>query len=76
MKFNQKLSSWHCRLCVLMPDRLQAIIAFPREPGMQTTVRNWKKFVAGIMAVVWQRDFFDHRLRDHHELKEKTRAIS
>jgi hypothetical protein len=47
MKFNHERSSWHCRLCVLMPDRLQAIIAFPREPGMQTIVRNWKKFVAG-----------------------------
>ena len=23
------------------------------------------------MCVDWQRDFFDHRLRDHHELEEK-----
>ena len=23
----------------------------------------------------WQRDFFDHRLRDHHELEEKTSYI-
>jgi hypothetical protein len=57
-------------------DHLQAIIAFPREPGMQTSVRNWKKFVAGKHGEEWQRDFFDHRLRDHHELEERTRAIS
>jgi putative transposase len=25
--------------------------------------------------VDWQRDFFDHRLRDHHELEEKTSYI-
>jgi hypothetical protein len=25
--------------------------------------------------VEWQRDFFDHRLRDHHELQERTSYI-
>ena len=58
-----------------MPDHLHAIMAFPSEPGMATTVKNWKKFVAGKYGVDWQRDFFDHRLRDHHELEEKTSYI-
>jgi len=58
-----------------MPDHLHAIIAFPRELGMATTVKNWKKFVAEKYGVDWQRDFFDHRLRDHHELEEKTSYI-
>jgi REP element-mobilizing transposase RayT len=66
---------WQCRLCLLMPDHLHAIIAFPRDPGMETTVKNWKKFVAGKHGVDWQRDFFDHRFRDHHELDEKTSYI-
>jgi hypothetical protein len=61
--------------CLLMPDHLHAIIAFPREPGIQTTVRNWKKFVAGKHRMDWQRDFFEHRLRDHHELEEKTSYV-
>jgi len=43
---------------------------------MQTTVRNWKKFVAGKHGVDWQLDFFDHRLRNRRELEKKTRAIS
>jgi REP-associated tyrosine transposase len=64
IKFNHERSIWHCRLCMLMPDHLHAIIAFPRKPGMQTAVRNWKKFVAGKHGVDWQRDFFGHRLRD------------
>jgi hypothetical protein len=75
MKFNHERFAWHCRLCLLMLDHLHAIIAFPREPGMATTVKNWKKFVAGEHGVSWQRDFFDHRLRDHHELEEKTSYI-
>jgi putative transposase len=75
MKFNHERFVWHCRLCLLMPDHLHAIIAFPRNPGMETTVKNWKKFVAGKHGVDWQRDFFDHRFRDHHELDEKTSYI-
>ena len=47
MKFNHERCVWHCRLCLLMPDHLHAIIAFPCEPGMTTTITNWKKYVAG-----------------------------
>jgi REP element-mobilizing transposase RayT len=75
MSFNHERFVWHCRLCLLMPNHLHAIMAFPREPGMATTIKNWKKFVAGKYGVDWQRDFFDHRLRDHHELEEKTSYI-
>ena len=75
MKHNHEKFVWHCRLCLLMPDHLHAIIAFPREPGMETVIKNWKKYVAGKHGVDWQRDFFDHRLRDHHEVDEKTSYI-
>jgi len=75
MRFNHEKRVWLCRLCLLMPDHLHAILAFPREPGMETVIKNWKKYVAGKHSVDWQRDFFDHRLRDHHELEEKTSYI-
>jgi putative transposase len=75
MKHNHDKLIWHCRLCLLMPDHLHSIISFPNEPGMKTVVGNWKKFVAVGFGVEWQRDFFDHRLRDHHELQEKTNYI-
>ena len=58
MKFNHQKFIWHCRLCLLMPDHLHGIIAFPREPGMATTVKNWKKSVAGKHGVDWQTGFF------------------
>jgi len=58
-----------------MPDHLHAIIAFPREPGLKTVISNWKKFVATKHGVKWQRDFFDHRLRNDQELQEKTSYI-
>jgi hypothetical protein len=37
-----------------MPDHLNAIIAFRRDPGMTTTIKSWKKFVAGKYSVDWQ----------------------
>jgi putative transposase len=66
---------WYCRLALLMPDHLHAILAFPSVPGMKTTVTHWKKFVARKHGVEWQRDFFDHRLRNDQELQEKTSYI-
>jgi len=74
INYHQRLL-WHCRLMLLMPDHLHAIIAFPREPGMRTTMREWKKYLARNHKVSWQRDFFDHRLRDHHAETEKTNYI-
>ena len=70
--FYHEHCKWHCRLLLLMPDHLHAIIAFPREPGLKTTVTDWKKYLARNHGVEWQRDFTDHRLRDHHQLQEKT----
>jgi len=75
MKHNHEKLVWHCRLCLLMPDHLHAILSFPLAPGMPTAIKNWKKFVARKHDVDWQRDFFDHRLRDHHELSQKTSYI-
>lgn len=42
---------------------------------METTIKNWKKFVAAEFNLKSQRDFFDHRLRDDQELQEKTSYI-
>jgi REP-associated tyrosine transposase len=47
IRHNHEKLAWHCRLCLLMPDHLHAILAFPREPGMATMIKNWKKYVAG-----------------------------
>ncbi len=74
-RFNHERLVWHCRLLLLMPDHLHAILACPREPGLKTTVTNWKKFLARKHGIAWQRDFFDHRLRSEHEETEKREYI-
>jgi REP element-mobilizing transposase RayT len=72
---NHEKLAWHCRLMLLMPDHLHTVIAFPREPGMKTAVTNWKRFLARQQQIEWRRDFFDHRLRDHHQEAEKISYI-
>jgi REP element-mobilizing transposase RayT len=67
--------AWHCRLMLLMPDHLHAIIAFPREPGMKKIMENWKHYLAAHQKIDWQRDFFDHRLRNHYEEQVKVSYI-
>jgi putative transposase len=66
---------WFMRLLVLMPDHLHALIAFPRDREMVRMVRLWKSFLARHAGVYWQRDFFDHRIRNDHEYELKADYI-
>ncbi|MGI8602555.1 MAG: transposase [Verrucomicrobiales bacterium] len=74
-RFYHESNRWFCPLCVLMPDHLHAVAAFSREPGMEETIANLKRYLARIVGIVWQRDFFDHRLRSLAEQNEKIDYI-
>ena len=74
-RFYHELLTWHCRLLLLMPDHLHAVIAFPQHAAMKRTISNWKHFLATQHQVVWQDNFFDHRLRNQHEELEKIAYI-
>jgi putative transposase len=74
--FNHDRQAWFCRFALLMPDHLHAILAVPRDPGLKTTLSRWKHYIATQHKIEWQRDFFDHRLRNEAELKEKSTYIS
>lgn len=66
---------WYCELFLLMPDHWHALLAFPPEPGMISTIRDWKRATARMHQVRWQENFFDHRLRHHKETSEKRAYI-
>ncbi|MBN2685200.1 MAG: hypothetical protein JXR40_07960 [Pontiellaceae bacterium] len=59
-------------LLLLMPDHLHAIMNFNRNPGMQHSIKEFKKYIAKTAGVIWQRDFFDHRLRNDESYLEKA----
>ena len=66
---------WYVRLMVLMPDHLHMLAAVPAEEDLERVVRSWKRFLARTVAVEWQRDFFDHRIRDDESCEEKSAYI-
>lgn len=63
------LGHWWCELFLLMPDHVHAMLAFAREPGMPTVIRDWKRGTARFQGVSWQENFFDHRIRHGEEGK-------
>jgi putative transposase len=54
-----------------MPDHVHALLAFPGTPGMSVVIRNWKRGAARLQGVLWQDNYFDHRIRSKAEAQEK-----
>lgn len=58
-----------------MPDHLHLVSSFPRDARMSEVIRNWKRLTARRHAIEWQRNFFDHRLRNDESFDLKARYI-
>ena len=68
-------SQWFPRVVLFMPDHLHALIRFPNNIVMKNVVRNWKRYTARAFGISWQRDFFDHRIRDAQGLSQKWEYV-
>ena len=66
---------WYVRLMVLMPDHVHALAAVPADESLLRVVRSWKRFLARQAGLEWQRDYFDHRLRNDESCEEKCAYI-
>jgi len=58
-----------------MPDHLHALLSFSPEVEMRKSISDWKHFTARKFDIRWQRDFFDHRIRDDENVDEKAYYI-
>ena len=58
-----------------MPDHLHAVICFRLDKNMSEILGAWKGYQAKHHAVIWQDNYFDHRIRNRRELDEKMRYI-
>jgi putative transposase len=66
---------WWPRLVLFMPDHLHALIAFSPDHPMEKIIRDWKRYTARSAGIHWQRNFFDHRIRNEESLAEKWNYI-
>jgi len=74
-RFYQERGDLWLHLLLIMPDHLHAIMSFSRDVGMQKSIREFKKYTAKNAGIKWQRDFFDHRLRNDESYVEKAHYI-
>jgi putative transposase len=66
---------WHCRLLLLMPDHLHALLIFSSATAMGPVPSSWKGYHAKRLGLTWQNNFFDHRIRTPGKLKEAEAYI-
>lgn len=72
-----KENKWWPELVLLMPDHLHMLVSFPFETGNSPapTIEQWKRFLARTSESRWQRDFFDHRIRNPADHEDKRAYI-
>src|SRR5260370_34068314 len=76
IEYRNKEGIWYAHLALLMPDHVHFLLSFPEtEKRMQTIVSKWKEWAAKTLKIEWQRDFFEHRLRQEESFREKADYI-
>ena len=76
INFGQERGDWYVRLILLIPDHLHMIASFPDHiSSMEKSITDWKRLMARRHPIVWQKGFFDHRLRNDSALDEKAAYI-
>jgi putative transposase len=76
VRHRQEKFLWWPHLFLLMPDHLHALLSFPpsRKP-VKRIITKWKEWTAKELGLKWQRDFFEHRLRNEESRREKATYI-
>ncbi len=75
-EFYEAKSRWCITIFLLMPDHIHALLSFPRDLSMSRVVGDWKHFHKHKHGVIWQEDFFDHRLRDDERGEQLSAKIN
>jgi putative transposase len=67
---------WYAHLALLMPDHVHLIVSFPQTgKRMKSILSKWKEWTAKTIGISWQRDFFEHRLRQDEGFRQKADYI-
>ncbi len=67
---------WFAHLFLVMPDHVHGLFSFPpSERTLHETMSLWKRWTARHLGIVWQRDFFEHRLRSDENRRNRADYI-
>lgn len=71
----ESLGRWRPLLILAMPDHLHLIVLIPRMHGIESVMTDFKRSVSLKRPIDWQRDGFDHRLRNRAQLRAKWNYV-
>ena len=73
IKHRNERQVWYVHLAMIMPDHVHLLVTFGSpDARIQTVVSKWKEWTAKSLGILWQRDFFEHRLRKEESFREKA----
>ena len=75
VRFRHRHAMWDVLVLTLMPDHLHLLARFDPEPGMHRAITDWKRYTARTLGIDWQRDFFDHRIRNEGDVRDKAEYV-
>ncbi len=73
--FYETLGKWYLWTAVVMPDHIHFIATVNLGKGIENTIMAWKRYQTTTLGVAFQRDYFEHRLRNEDEVVEKAEYI-
>ncbi len=74
-RFYHENGQWGLSLFLVMPDHIHALLHLPSHIAIGRVIGSWKQYHSRSSGVVWQSNFFDHRLRNERSKEEKWTYI-
>jgi len=71
----ESMGKWHLWLSLVMPDHLHFIATFNLDYGVARSVAAWKGYQTKTLKIEFQNNYFEHRLRDEEEYRQKAAYI-
>jgi putative transposase len=72
IRFYNEKQIWFCHLAVLMPDHIHLMVCFSPDKILSEVIGLWKRGLTRSHAISWQRNFFEHRLRNEENIQQKA----
>jgi putative transposase len=75
IKIYHEKRRWYCHLGLLMPDHVHFLLSFSNQVIYPNVVGDWKRWINRHHGIIWQENFFEHRLRDEESYSQKADYI-
>ena len=67
---------WYVHVAMIIPDHVHMLVSFPQtRKRLKTIISKWKEWTVKAIGISWQRDFFEHRLRQDESFRQKADYI-